>query len=112
MMYFLLILFFGSLLGITFMIGRKLGFNRARPIDAATAMCDKMGIDHNLARMKELSDAHPELGLKFYADLFSSLKKLYPEIKLHALGPPEIAHVCKLEGLSHTEVLTALKKAG
>jgi cyclic dehypoxanthinyl futalosine synthase len=37
---------------------------------------------------------------------------LYPEIKLHALGPPEIAHVCKLEGLSHTEVLTALKNAG
>ena len=55
---------------------------------------------------------HPELGLKFYADLFSSLKKLYPEIKLHALGPPEIAHICKLEGLSHTEVLTVLKKAG
>jgi cyclic dehypoxanthinyl futalosine synthase len=55
---------------------------------------------------------HPELGLKFYVDLFSSLKKLYPEIKLHALGPPEIAHICKLEGLSHTEVLTALKNAG
>lgn len=55
---------------------------------------------------------HPELGLKFYADLFSSLKKLYPEIKLHALGPPEIAHICKLEGLSHTEVLSALKDAG
>lgn len=55
---------------------------------------------------------HPELGLKFYVDLFSSLKKLYPEIKLHALGPPEIAHVCKLEGMTHTAVLTELKKAG
>ena len=54
---------------------------------------------------------HPELGLKFYVDLFSSLKKLYPEIKLHALGPPEIAHVCKLEGMTHTAVLTELKKA-
>ncbi len=55
---------------------------------------------------------HPELGLAFYTDLFASLKKLYPEIKLHALGPPEIAHICKLEGLSHTEVLRALKEAG
>lgn len=55
---------------------------------------------------------HPDLGLQFYVDLFSTLKKLYPEIKLHALGPPEIAHICKLEGLSHTEVLSALKKAG
>ena len=55
---------------------------------------------------------HPDLGLKFYTDLFSSLKKLYPEIKLHALGPPEIAHICKLEGMTHTEVLMALKNAG
>ncbi len=55
---------------------------------------------------------HPDLGLQFYVDTFSSIKKIYPEIKLHALGPPEIAHICKLEGLSHTEVLKELKKAG
>jgi len=55
---------------------------------------------------------HPDLGLKFYADLFSKLKELYPDLKLHALGPPEIAHVAKLEKISHTEVLVALKEAG
>jgi cyclic dehypoxanthinyl futalosine synthase len=55
---------------------------------------------------------HPDLGLQFYADLFKKLKELYPDLKLHALGPPEIAHVAKLEGISHTEVLSALKAAG
>ena len=55
---------------------------------------------------------HPELGLSFYVDLFSQLKELYPNIKLHALGPPEVAHICKLEKKSHREVLTALRKAG
>jgi len=55
---------------------------------------------------------HPELGLKYYSNLFKELKGLYPNLKLHALGPPEIAHICKLEGLSHTEVLTELKNAG
>ncbi|HKP31198.1 MAG TPA: hypothetical protein VJT83_00645, partial [Chitinophagaceae bacterium] len=30
---------------------------------------------------------HPQLGLSFYVDLFSELKELYPDIKLHALGP-------------------------
>lgn len=55
---------------------------------------------------------HPDLGLKFYCDTFSGIKKMFPNIKLHALGPPEIAHISKLEGLSHTEVLAALKKAG
>lgn len=55
---------------------------------------------------------HPDLGLNFYADLFRKLKELYPDLKLHALGPPEIAHVAKLEKMSHTDVLSALKAAG
>lgn len=55
---------------------------------------------------------HPDLGLEFYTDLFSELKTLYPNVRLHALGPPEVAHICKLEGKSHTEVLSALKISG
>lgn len=55
---------------------------------------------------------HPDLGLKYYCDLFSELKSLFPELKLHALGPPEIAHITKLEQSTHTEVLSALKEAG
>jgi cyclic dehypoxanthinyl futalosine synthase len=55
---------------------------------------------------------HPDLGLSFYVNLFRELKKLYPTIKLHALGPPEIAHITKLEKSTHTEVLKALKEAG
>lgn len=55
---------------------------------------------------------HPDLGLAFYANLFKELKSLYPEIRLHALGPPEIAHVAKLENMSHYDVLKALQEAG
>ena len=55
---------------------------------------------------------HPDLGLSFYVDLFKQLKQLYPTLKLHSLGPPEIAHISKLEGMSHTEVLKALMAAG
>lgn len=55
---------------------------------------------------------HPDLGLEYYCGLFRELKNLYPNLKLHALGPPEIAHICKLEGLSHTEVLQKLKDSG
>src|SRR5690606_19075636 len=55
---------------------------------------------------------HPQLGLRFYTDLFRELKQLYPQIKLHALGPPEVAHIAKLDGLTHTEVLRELKAAG
>ena len=55
---------------------------------------------------------HPDLGLQFYVDLFKKLKTLYPTLKLHALGPPEIAHITKLEKSTHREVLETLKEAG
>jgi cyclic dehypoxanthinyl futalosine synthase len=55
---------------------------------------------------------HPELGLHFYTSLFRQLKEWYPGLKLHTLGPPEVAHICKLEKMSHREVLVALKMAG
>lgn len=55
---------------------------------------------------------HPDLGLKYYVDLFRELKRLYPNLKLHSLGPPEIAHITKLEKSTHTEVLKALMDAG
>jgi len=55
---------------------------------------------------------HPELGLQFYVDTFRQIKKEFPQIKLHALGPPEVAHITKLEKSTHREVLMALKEAG
>jgi len=55
---------------------------------------------------------HPELGLQFYVDTFRGIKQEYPTIKLHTLGPPEVAHITKLEKSNHRDVLTALKEAG
>lgn len=55
---------------------------------------------------------HPELGIDFYVNLFKQLKELYPDIKLHALGPPEVHHIAELSNLSYTETLKRLKEAG
>ncbi|MFL5788366.1 MAG: cyclic dehypoxanthinyl futalosine synthase [Flavisolibacter sp.] len=55
---------------------------------------------------------HPELGLEFYTKTFRQIKQEFPDIKLHTLGPPEVAHICKLEKMSHRDVLMALKEAG
>jgi cyclic dehypoxanthinyl futalosine synthase len=55
---------------------------------------------------------HPDLGLDFYVKLFKEIKSHYPQIKLHSLGPPEIAHITKLEKSTHHEVLKALVEAG
>lgn len=55
---------------------------------------------------------HPQYGLKFYTDLFSYLKKEYPNVKLHALGPPEIVHIARKERMTYREVLERLIAAG
>lgn len=55
---------------------------------------------------------HPDLDLNYYVTLFKELKKLFPKLKLHALGPPEVAHITKISKSTHREVLMALKEAG
>jgi cyclic dehypoxanthinyl futalosine synthase len=55
---------------------------------------------------------HPDLGLEFYVTTFKQIKQEFPNIKLHTLGPPEVAHICKLEKMSHHDVLVELRKAG
>jgi cyclic dehypoxanthinyl futalosine synthase len=55
---------------------------------------------------------HPEYGLDFYCSLFSELKLRYPELKLHALGPPEVAHIANIEKQSYRTVLEKLIESG
>lgn len=55
---------------------------------------------------------HPDLGLSFYTDLFRRLKHLYPGLKLHALGPPEVHYISTKEKMSYRQTLEALIDAG
>ncbi len=55
---------------------------------------------------------NPELGLGFYTGLFRELKKLYPTLKLHALGPPEVVYLARKERLTYSQVLSQLIEAG
>jgi cyclic dehypoxanthinyl futalosine synthase len=55
---------------------------------------------------------HPDLGIEFYKNLFRQLKELYPTLKLHALGPPEIHYLAKKAGIPVEQVLTELMQSG
>ena len=55
---------------------------------------------------------HPKLKLDFYRNLFKDLKSEFPNLKLHALGPPEIVHLARLEKKSYKKILEALVNAG
>jgi len=54
---------------------------------------------------------HPDLGVDFYVDLFSSIKARYP-IHLHALSPPEVQHIARRSKLTIPQTLSQLRDAG
>ena len=54
---------------------------------------------------------HPDLGVDYYEDLFSSIKARYP-IHLHALSPSEIQHAARRSKISIPQALTRLRDAG
>ena len=54
---------------------------------------------------------HPDLGVDYYEDLFSSIKSRY-RIHLHALSPPEIQHIARRSKLTVPETLSRLRDAG
>ena len=55
---------------------------------------------------------HPRLGIDFYTGLFSELKGLFPQVRLHALGAPEVAHIARVSSIGVRETLERLVAAG
>src|SRR5215831_3316854 len=55
---------------------------------------------------------NPDLPLKWYEDLFSTVKTRYPSFKLHALSPPEVVHLSRLSQLPVPAVIDRLIAAG
>jgi len=55
---------------------------------------------------------NPDLGIDYYTGLFRELKKLYPTLKLHALGPPEVVYLARKEHLTYRQILSMLTEAG
>ncbi|MBP5503176.1 MAG: dehypoxanthine futalosine cyclase [Bacteroidales bacterium] len=55
---------------------------------------------------------NPDFGMDFYCKLFSDLKREFPGVVLHALGPAEVAYLSKTSNLSYREVLEKLHASG
>jgi cyclic dehypoxanthinyl futalosine synthase len=55
---------------------------------------------------------NPDLPIAWYEDLFRAVKARYPEFKLHALSPPEVLHIARLNQLTTRHVIDRLIAAG
>src|SRR6185436_3689124 len=82
-----------------------------------------LGFDEILAKIQETIDLggnqlllqgghNPDLPIQWYEDLFRTIKAKYPDFKLHALSPPEVLHISRLNGLSTKQVIDRLIAAG
>ncbi|MGE0593479.1 MAG: cyclic dehypoxanthinyl futalosine synthase [Vicinamibacterales bacterium] len=55
---------------------------------------------------------NPDLPISWYEDLFRAVKQRYPEFKLHALSPPEVLHISRLNRVPVAEVIDRMVQAG
>jgi cyclic dehypoxanthinyl futalosine synthase len=55
---------------------------------------------------------NPDLPIDWYEDLFGAVKARYPEFKLHALSPPEVLHISRINKIPTAEVIRRLVAAG
>ena len=55
---------------------------------------------------------NPDLPIAWYEDLFRAVKARYPAFKLHALSPPEILHISRINQLPVPAVIERLVAAG
>jgi aminodeoxyfutalosine synthase len=59
-----------------------------------------------------VSGLHPDLPFTWYLDMLGTLKKEFPKVHLKAFTAVEIDYLAKIAGLSLSETLAKLKKAG
>jgi cyclic dehypoxanthinyl futalosine synthase len=55
---------------------------------------------------------NPDLPIAWYEDLFRGVKERYPSFKLHALSPPEVLHLSRVNQLPVPAVIARLIDAG
>jgi len=55
---------------------------------------------------------HPEYGVEYYEELFSTVKGAYPGLVIHSIGPSEILHMAKVSGVSIEDAIVRIKAAG
>jgi cyclic dehypoxanthinyl futalosine synthase len=92
-----------------------------RPVGSADGYV--LGFDEILRKIEETIDLggnqlllqgghNPDLPIAWYEDLFRAVKAKFPDFKLHALSPPEVLHIARLNQLTPAEVVRRLIAAG
>jgi len=71
------------------------------------------GVTQNGVTEVHIVGAHnPDMGLKYYSELFGQIKKLHPMLHIKALTAAEVNFLSELEGMSYEAILEAMAASG
>ncbi|MFS8477866.1 MAG: cyclic dehypoxanthinyl futalosine synthase [Micromonosporaceae bacterium] len=83
----------------------------SHPLEEILRRCGE-AVDLGATQVMLQGGHHPEYGVEYYEEMFSAVKKEYPDLVIHSLGPSEILHMSRVSGVSVEEALTRIRAAG
>ncbi len=83
----------------------------SHPMEEILRRCGE-AIDLGATQVMLQGGHHPDYGVEYYEELFSTVKGAYPELVIHSIGPSEILHMAKVSGTSIEEAVRRIKVAG
>jgi cyclic dehypoxanthinyl futalosine synthase len=89
----------------------KHGEGWSHPMEEILRRCGE-AIDLGATQVMLQGGHHPDYGVEYYEELFSSVKAAYPDLVIHSIGPSEILHMAKVSGVSIEEAVLKIKAAG
>jgi cyclic dehypoxanthinyl futalosine synthase len=83
----------------------------SHPMEEILHRCGE-AIDLGATQVMLQGGHHPDFGVEYYEELFSTVKKAYPQLVIHSIGPSEILHMAKVSDVSIEEAVVRIKAAG
>jgi cyclic dehypoxanthinyl futalosine synthase len=83
----------------------------SHPMEEILRRCGE-AVDLGATQVMLQGGHHPDYGVEYYEDLFSSVKQAYPQLAIHSIGPSEILHMAKVSGVSIEAAVLRINAAG
>jgi cyclic dehypoxanthinyl futalosine synthase len=83
----------------------------AHPMEEILRRCAE-AVDLGATQVMLQGGHHPDFGVEYYEELFSTVKSAYPQLVIHSIGPSEVLHMAKVSDVSIPEALRRIHAAG
>src|SRR2546430_7575072 len=83
----------------------------SHPMEEILRRCGE-AVDLGATQVMLQGGHHPEYGVEYYEQLFSTVKAAYPQLVIHSIGPSEVLHMAKVSGVDIEEALRRIRAAG